>query len=186
MSKFDYLIDLHTASAGRINSYYIRANMNKPVTRDLALLQNAQIIVHNPPADGTLRGAASAAGIPSITLEVGNPSLFQKGMIRSGLTGLINAMIYLDMMDDEIEQPEEPAILCKSSFWIYTDYGGLLSIKPGLTDMIQKDQHIATQTDIFGDKITDYFAPENGILIGKSTSPVNLTGGRILHLGILE
>ncbi|MEZ4684961.1 MAG: succinylglutamate desuccinylase/aspartoacylase family protein [Bacteroidia bacterium] len=186
VSKFDYLIDLHTASAGRINLYYIRANMNKPVTRELALLQNAQIIVHNPPADGTLRGAASAAGIPSITLEVGNPNTFQKGMIRSGLTGLINAMIHLDMVDDEIEKPDEPPIICKSSFWIYTDYGGLLSVKPGLTDMIRKDQLIASQTDIFGDKITDYFAPQDGILIGKSVSPVNQTGGRILHLGILE
>lgn len=185
VKQFDYLLDLHTASAGRINSYYIRANMNKPVTRELALLQNAQIIVHNPPADGTLRGAASEAGIPAITLEVGNPSLFQKGMIRSGITGLHNAMIYLDMLKGDIEPPEEEAIICQSSFWMYTEHGGLLSVKPGLTARLDKGEQVAVQTDIFGDVIATYKAPEKGILIGKSISPVNQTGGRILHMGAL-
>ncbi|MEM1123056.1 MAG: succinylglutamate desuccinylase/aspartoacylase family protein, partial [Bacteroidota bacterium] len=73
IQQFDYLVDLHTASFGRINSYYIRADMEDPVVKQMALLQNAQIIVHNPPSDGTLRGAADEKGIPAITLEVGNP-----------------------------------------------------------------------------------------------------------------
>ena len=78
IKQLDYLIDLHTASNGRINSYYIRADMSDEVVRKMALLQNAQIIVHNPPNDGTLRGTANAMDIPAITLEVGNPNLFQK------------------------------------------------------------------------------------------------------------
>ena len=57
VKHFDYLIDLHTASFGRVNSYYVRADMEQEATKELALLQNADIIVHNPPSDGTLRGA---------------------------------------------------------------------------------------------------------------------------------
>lgn len=30
--KLDYLIDLHTASFGRVNSYYVRADMNDPMS----------------------------------------------------------------------------------------------------------------------------------------------------------
>ena len=52
--NFDYMIDLHTASNGRINSYYIRADMSDEITAKMALLQNPEIIVHNPPSDGTL------------------------------------------------------------------------------------------------------------------------------------
>jgi len=37
-----------------------------------------------------------------------------------------------------------------------------------------------------GDIIKEYQAPENGIVIGKSVSPVNQAGGRILHLGIMK
>lgn len=181
--KFDFLLDLHTASTGRINSYYIRADMDHEVTRKLAMLQNAQIIVHNPPADGTLRGAADEAGIPAITLEVGNPSSFQKGMIRSGITGMYNALVFLGILEDEIEEPDIAPVICSSSFWIYTEVGGLLTVKPALAELVSRGDLIATQTDIFGTKIIDYFAPEDGIVIGKSVNPVNQTGGRILHLG---
>lgn len=181
---FDYLLDLHTASFGRINSYYIRADMKHPVTRKLAMLQNAQIIVHNPPSDGTLRGAASALDIPAITLEVGNPNTFQKKLIRSGIEGIHNALSFLEMTDDEIEKPEKEAVLCKRSYWVYTDRGGLLSVHVGLTDRVKKGDQIASLRDVFGNLTREYYAPEDGIIIGKSVSPVNQSGGRILHLGV--
>ena len=40
---FNYLIDMHTASTGRINSLYVRANMRHPVTARMAFLQNPQV-----------------------------------------------------------------------------------------------------------------------------------------------
>jgi hypothetical protein len=49
---FDYLIDLHTASFGRVNSYYVRSDLNDPVSADLAKLQQPQIILHNSGQDG--------------------------------------------------------------------------------------------------------------------------------------
>ncbi|MCO6476371.1 MAG: succinylglutamate desuccinylase/aspartoacylase family protein [Phaeodactylibacter sp.] len=186
VSKFDYLIDLHTASFGRVNSYYIRADMSAPETQKMALLQNAQIIVHNPPSDGTLRGAADALGIHAITLEVGNPNTFQKGLIRSGLTGIHNMLHALNMTDDEIEEPEKPPVICHHSYWLYTDTGGILTVHPQVAQMVKKGEVVATLRNIFGDLIREYAAPEDGIVIGKSVSPINQTGGRILHLGVLE
>lgn len=186
IKHFDYLVDLHTASFGRINSYYIRADLRDPVTRKMAFLQNGQIVVHNPPSDGTLRGAASEIDIPAITLEVGDPNTFQKGMIRSGLTGIYNLLIYLDMIDGEIEEPEFPTIICKSSYWIFTDSGGILRIHPKITELIQKGQLIATIHDLFGNLVKEYFAPEDGVVIGRNVNPVAQTGSRVIHLGILK
>ena len=186
VKHFDYILDLHTASFGRINSYYIRADMSQPITRELALLQNADIIVNNPPSDGTLRGAAAEIGIPSITLEVGNPNTFQKKLIRSGVDGIHNVICHLKMIDDDLEIAEKETVICKSSYWIYTDTGGLLHIQPELRQIVEKDDILAIQRNIFGKKIREYRAPQKGIIIGKSISPVNQTGGRILHLGILE
>lgn len=184
VQSFDYLLDLHTASFGRVNSYYIRADMKDPITRKLAMLQNAQIIVHNPPSDGTLRGAADAIDIPAITLEVGNPNTFQKKLIRSGKEGIHNVLSYLEMTDDPIEPPTAPAVICKRSFWIYTDIGGLLNIPVQLTQQVKKGDLLATMRDVFGNLLKEFHAPEDGIVIGKSISPVNQSGGRILHLGI--
>ncbi len=186
LNQFDYLVDLHTASNGRVNSYYIRADMSDEVVRKMALLQNAQIIVHNPPNDNTLRGTAGELDIPAITLEVGDPNMFQKGMIRDGMTGIHNLLSWLNVTDFEIEENDSDTVLCKRSYWIFTDEGGMLQVYPKVTQMVEKGERIATLRNVFGDIIKEYFAPEDGVVIGKSTSPVNQTGGRILHLGIIK
>ncbi len=183
---FDYLIDLHTASFGRINSYYIRADMSDDITAQMAKLQNAQIIVHNPPSDGTLRGAVNELGIKAITLEVGDPNKFQKGMIRSGLTGIHNFLSHLGMVEEDIDPPESPTTLCQSSYWLYSDRGGILRVYPGLTDLVKKGDKIAEIQTIFGNVIKSYYAPEDGIVIGKSIDPIAQSGSRILHLGLLK
>ncbi len=185
VKQFDYLIDLHTASNGRINSYYIRADMEDETVKKMALLQNSQIIVHNPPNDGTLRGTADELGIPAITLEVGNPNLFQKGMIRDGLTGIHNFLAYFGFTEDEIEESQDETVICPKSYWVYTDMGGFLSVHPPVMHQLAPGEVMATMRNVFGDTIKEYYAPEAGIVIGKSVSPVNQTGGRILHLGII-
>ncbi len=186
VKQFDYLLDLHTASVGRSNSYYLRADMNIPIVKELALLHNADIIVHNPPSDGTLRGAAGEMNIPAITLEVGNPNTFQKRMIRSGVDGIHNVLSYLKMIDDELILTDKKTVICNKSYWLYTDMGGLLSINVELRDIVKKGEVLATLRDIFGNKVKEYTSPEDGIVIGKSVSPVNQSGGRILHLGIMD
>ena len=186
INQFDFLLDLHTASNGRINSYYIRADMSDEMVRKMALLQNAQIIVHNPPSDGTLRGTADELEIPAITLEVGNPNLFQKGMIRDGLTGIHNLLGHLNITDSQVEEQSNETVICKKSYWIYTNTGGLLTVHPDVTQLVKKGEQIATLRNVFGDIVEEFEAPENGIVIGKSVSPVNQAGGRILHLGIVK
>lgn len=181
--QVEYLIDLHTASFGRINSYYIRADLQDPITAKMAELQNAEIIVNNPAPDSTLRGSAGLLGIHAITVEAGDPHKFQRGMIRSAITGTFNVMRYLDMIDEPIVTPDEAPVICRDSYWIYTSAGGILEVFPQITEKIVKDQKIARVRNIFGDVIKEYYAPEDGVVIGKSINPINPTGSRILHLG---
>ena len=61
-----------------------------------------------------------------------------------------------------------------------------MTIHVGLRDQLKKGDLIATIRDVFGNVLEEYHAPEDGIVIGKSISPVNQTGGRILHLGIID
>jgi predicted deacylase len=48
----------------------------------MARLQQPQIVLHNSGQDGTLRSAASARGIRAITVEIGNPQLFQSQYVQ--------------------------------------------------------------------------------------------------------
>lgn len=185
VKKCHYILDLHTASFGFINSYYIRADMDHPQTARLAELQNAQIILHNPPLDGTLRGAADALGIPAITLEAGNPHVIQRDMVRALVIGARNVLYQLQMLEGTIEPPLTPPILCRRSTWLYTDHGGLLHVLPQVTDFVRKGQLVAILQNVFGDIVGKYHAPEDAVVIGKSVCPTHQTGGRILHLGLL-
>lgn len=181
----DYLLDLHTASFGRVNSYYIRANLHERENARLAQLQNAQIILDSPAPDSTLRGYFNSKGARAVTLEVGDPNRFQKGLIRSGLTGIFNTLIDLNMINGEIEHPEKAPVICSHSFWQYTDEGGFLEVIPQVADLVSKGQVIAILRNIFGDVLEEYRAQESGVIIGKSNHPVAQTGSRIIHLGIV-
>jgi predicted deacylase len=185
VDSFDYLLDLHTASFGRVNSLYIRADMRDPRTAELAYLQRSEIVVHNRASDATLRGAAMARGIPAITVEIGNPHVWQERYTDRGVAGIRAAMGYAGLIDPpELEDCPAP-VICKSSSWMYTDRGGLLEVYPKLREVVEKGQRVATVRTAFGDVIREYDAPDAGIVVGRSVDPIGQTGARILHLGIV-
>lgn len=181
---FDSLVDLHTASFGRVNSLYVRADMTDAKAAEMAYLQRPQIILHSPPSDHTLRGAAAELGIPAVTLEIGNPQRFHRDYIRRSLVGLRAVMAHHGMSRRRAIAAGPPPVLCERSYWLYTDHGGLLEVFPDVTDLVQEGQEIAQLTNPFGDVITTYRAPEAGVVIGRSVNPVGQTGARILHLGV--
>ncbi len=185
VKNVDYLIDLHTASFGRINSLYVRADMSHEIVAQMAELQEPQIIVNKCGEAGTLRGEASRIGIPTITVEVGDPYLFQKKHIRPSIFGLNNVLVDLGMIDEEMEDIDHDAIICKKSFWVYAKNGGILHVFPNLTDLIKKGDLIANITDIFGSVIEEIVAPVNAVVVAKSTNPVCQVGSRVIHLGVI-
>lgn len=181
---FDHLLDLHTASFGRINSLYVRADMKHEQTARMAYLQKPQIILHNRASDGTLRGAAMELGIPAITVEIADPHRFQPRYIRPAVAGVQAVMAELGLVRRRPPRGGPPPILCERSHWMYTDRGGLLEVLPDLAQMVERDEVIARVRDPFGELRAEYRAKEAGVVIGKSTNPVGQTGARILHLGI--
>lgn len=179
----DYLVDMHTASVGRVNSLYVRADLDSPAADRMARLQRPQIILDDPPSDRTLRGCADELGIPAITVEIGNPQRFQAAFIKRSLAGLRAVMNDVGMVPKRKLAPLPKAIVCRRSAWLYTDHGGLLEVFPRMVDRVAKDEPIARLTNIFGDVVREYRAPADGVIIGKSVDPVAETGARIVHLG---
>ena len=184
-THFDYLIDLHTASSGRVNSLYVRADLQQPETGQMAFLLRPQIIVHNPPSDYTLRGVAAEANKPAITVEVCDPLRFQSDPIKRTLQGIRRITSHFGMtpVRKYVSKPKPP-VLCRESYWLLAERGGMINVKPKIAQYVQKGQSIATQVNIFGDLLHEYTAPEDGIVIGHAVNPIGQTGERILHLGV--
>jgi predicted deacylase len=184
VASFEYLVDLHTASFGRINSLYVRANLDQRDTAKLAALQHPEIVVHNEARDGTLREAAADRGIVAITVEVGNPLRFQRRLIRDSLAGIKNVLSTLEMIPDEVDPPGDPPVFCTGSRWIYAQHGGLLEVFPDVTDEVEEGELIARVSNVFGDLVAEYRSPVNGVIIGRSTNPICQTGARVAHVGV--
>ena len=183
LQRIDVLLDLHTASRGRVNSLYVRADMSDVRTARLAYLQRPEIIVHNPPSDGTLRGAAASAGIPAITVEIGNPSSFQDALTKRTTSGLRAVMANMGMISRRPPALGEEPIVCTRSRWTYTEAGGLLRVVPPLRARVDKGDTLATLTDIFGRPHSEVSAPFAGVVVGHAVDPVATTGTRVVHLG---
>jgi len=124
-------------------------------------------------------------GIPTITVEYGNPQVFQPKMIERGKLGVTNIMSWLRMIPQKQSIVTAP-IYCKKSYWIYLDQGGYLELTVALNQIVEAQELIAILRNPFGDIIKKYYAPEKGIVIGKTSNPINMSGGRIIHLGIIE
>ena len=185
---FDYLVDLHTASEGRVNSLYVRADLKQQMTAQMAYLLRPQIIVHNPPSDYTLRGTAAEAGKPAITVEVCDPQKFQRDPIARTVKGIRRILNHVGMIPTKATSQStttKPPILCRKSYWVLAERGGMMRCVPRIAEHFNRGQLIATQVNIFGDTIREYLAPEDGIVIGHCVNPIGQTGARILHLGVL-
>ncbi len=189
LPHLSFLADLHTASFGRENSLYIRADLSRDTLAQIALGFGADLVLSSREASaggntgGTLRAVAAENGIPGFTVELGNPQVYQEEMIERGRTGLLTAMQLLGMLPGTPEQASHP-VVCERSYWIYSDRGGLLERIPELGATVSRGQLIGILRDPFGRELTRYFAQEAGVVIGRATNPVVRDGGRILHLGI--
>lgn len=185
LPAIDYLIDIHTASAGRLNSLYVRVDLRHERSKTLALLLDPEIILHSPTSSGTLRSVALRQGIPAATLEAGNPSVIQGKMVYAGELGIRNILAHLDMLDGSVQKSRNP-IICESSKWLRTTGGGILQTDIRLLEQISKKQVVASTYDSFGNLLQEYTAPYDGVVIGRAAYPVSIPGTRFCHLGKLE
>ena len=184
IKRCDYLFDLHTASFGRVNTHYVRCDLSSPVVMELAARLDPQIILHSPNSDGTLRGAAAQRGIHALTVEIGDPQRIQKGLVRDAYSGLTAALAHLGMLNPVRPESEEEVICCQRSYWMYTKRGGLLNVLPALGDRLKKGDEVARLFNVWGDLVVRFYAPEDSVVIGKSTNPTAGAGSRIVHLGV--
>jgi predicted deacylase len=170
---------------------YARADLSNNTLRTLAKLQKPDIILDGKESSvgsvssKTMRAETISRNIPSVTIEYGNPQVFQEEMTDRGFQGILNTLGWLNMYGKiDLEGFEDIAVYCNRSYWIYMEEGGFLEINVKLNQKLLKGDKIAIVRNAFGEIIKEYIAPEDGIVIGKSSNPENMSGGRIIHLGV--
>jgi len=181
IKRCDYCIDLHTAAVRRTNFPNVRADLSNEPLAKLARAFGAEVIIDSKGPKGSLRASACKAGCHTLILEAGEIWKVEPGVVEYALRGIRNCLRSLGMIEGK---PTKPAfrIETKTTKWIRAAQGGFLEfhISPG--DIVDKDQPLATNTDLMGDEQNVILAPRSGVVIGMTTLPSVAPGDPICHL----
>ena len=183
IAKCDALIDLHTGSNERANLPQIRADLRNPDIVTLTQGFGSMVILHSTPAIGTLRYAATKAGIPTVTLEAGGPSQLELNEVRHGVKGIETLVNSLGMIKKRNRWSDPEPVYYRSS-WVRADNGGILLADVSLGSTVRKGDLLGTITDPMSNARSELLSPYSGRIIGMARNQVVMPGFAAFHVGI--
>ena len=183
VSHCDALVDLHTGSFERANLPQIRADLRNPDVVTLTQGFGSMVILHSTPAVGTLRYAATRAGIPAVTLEAGGPSQLELGEVKLGVKGIETLVNTLGMIRKRRLWGDPEPVYYRSS-WVRADNGGILLSDVSLGSTVRKGDLLGTITDPMNNARTEVRSPYAGRIIGMARNQVVMPGFAAFHVGI--
>ena len=179
----DALIDLHTGSFERANLPQIRADLRNPDVVTLTQGLGGMVILHSTPAVGTLRHAATRAGIPAVTLEAGGPSVLELNEVKHGVNG-IETLISAIGMQRKLRLWSDPEPVYYRSSWVRADSGGILLADVRLGSTVQEGDLLGTINDPMSNARSEVRSPYSGRIIGMARNQVVMPGFAAFHVGI--
>jgi len=181
INRCDYGIDLHTAAVRRTNFPNVRADMTNPGCKKMAMAFGCEIIVDQDGPEGSFRKCATAAGCPTIILEAGEVWKVESTYVETAIRGITNCLSLLGMTDKQPELGPEPTVI-HSTQWVRADAGGFLQFHVSPGEFVNKDQLLATNSELLGLEQESIYSPYSGIVIGMSTMPAVSPGDPVVHI----
>ncbi len=182
MTHCDALVDFHTGSFDRSNLPQVRADLRTPEVREFTRGFGATTVLHSPGTRGMLRYAATLAGIPAVTFEVGGPGELQAAEIAFGVQA-IQTLLHKLGMTRHLPEWDATQPIFYDSQWVRADAGGLLLSRVELGDAVERGQVLGVVIDPINDIERELVSPVKGHVLGKARNQVVLPGFAAFHVG---
>jgi predicted deacylase len=179
----DAIVDLHTGSFERANLPQLRADLRNPDVVTLTHGFGAMVVLHSKPTIGTLRYAATLAGIPAVTVEAGGPSQLELAEVKHGVKGIETLLTTLGMTR-RMRLWGDPEPIYYRSSWVRADNGGILLSDVSLGSTVRKGDLLGSITDPMSNARTELRSPYSGRIIGMARNQVVMPGFAAFHVGI--
>ncbi|HNP34567.1 MAG TPA: succinylglutamate desuccinylase/aspartoacylase family protein [Woeseiaceae bacterium] len=179
----DALVDIHTGSFERANLPQIRADLRDPDVVTLTQGFGATVILHSTPGAGTLRYAATQAGIPTVTLEAGGPLVLELNEVIHGVKGIETLISSLGMVK-KIRLWGSPQPVYYRSSWVRAGAGGILLANVSLGSTVREGDILGVITDPMSNANKEIRSPYSGRIIGMARNQVVMPGFAAFHIGI--
>jgi len=185
----DFGLDFHTSTRGRTNMLHVRADMTDESVARVAMAFGSNVIIDSDGPDGSLRGEASADGIPTISIEMGKAHRFQRTLIDEALAGIRSVFAEFGLLETpSVRWPGWRTVIAghTEKTWIRADDGGIVEMHFGRGSLVQEGDTICTITNPFKEDSVSVEAPFTGLLVGALENPVVYPGNPICHLVELD
>ena len=181
ISRCEYGIDLHSGSDNRANLPQVRADLDDERTRRVAEAFGAPLLLHARLRDGSLREAATQAGMAMLLYEGGEDNRYDNYAIDAAYDGVRRVLGLLGMFEGAPGN-SAPSVVSRQSRWVRAQRGGLLRAEVELGDRVESRQVLGHLSDIFGRGNLAVRAPFDGIVIGQTRSPRANQGDALFHV----
>ena len=149
----------------------------------LTLGFGSMVVLHSEPTAGTLRHAATMAGIPAVTVEAGGPSQLELAEVKDGVKGVETLLTTLGMVK-KLRLWGDPEPVYYRSSWVRADNGGILLADVSLGSTVRAGDLLGTITDPMNNARTELYSPYSGRIIGMARNQVVMPGFAAFHVGI--
>ena len=176
------LVDLHTGSLNRTNVPQVRADLRNPAAARMTQAFGATVVLHSKGESGSLRRAAAAAGIPSVTFEMGEPLRVQPEQVEHGAKA-VETLLYSLGMTKTRRYWGEPEPVYYASKWVRVDHGGILFSDAALGERVSEGELLGVVTDPITNQQHRIYAPISGRVLGMALNQVVLPGFAAYRIG---
>lgn len=181
VSRCDLGIDFHTGSAGRSNLPHLRCDLDDPETRRLARAFGAPVIYHAKTRDGSLRGAAAAAGVQALLYEGGEAHRFNEDAVAIAVRGAERTLAAVEMLQADTEAAPS-TVEVRQSRWMRASRAGFARIRVPLGARVREGDVIAAVAEAFGNQEVLVRSRIAGIVIGVLQEPQVHRGDALVHV----
>src|SRR5690606_26403546 len=133
--------------------------------------------------DGSLRAAAVRFGIPSVTMEAGEPMRMQSEVVAEGVQA-IQVMMTKTGLYGKASKWYKPAPVYYKSVWVRVNQSGILFSQAPLGKRVMPGEVLGTGTDPITSARSEVGAPGRGRILGMALDQVVLPGFAAYHIGI--
>ena len=183
VKQCDLLVDLHTGSFYRTNMPQLRADMDNPLVADFVEMFGDIPVLNSRGNRHTLRGAAVRAGIPTVTLEAGEPMRLQQEMVNVGVR-TINTLMAKSGMYSKMGLWTRPAPAFYDSAWVRVNSSGILLSRMQLGDEVKEGDVLGAVSNPVSNEQIDIISPYNGRILGMALDQFVMPGFAVYHIGI--
>ena len=183
IQRCERLVDLHTGSFHRTNLPQLRADLANPDILEMTKGFGGIAVLQSVGASGTLRRAAADAGIPSVTIEAGEPLRLQTQEVDQGVKGIETLMHRLEMIERNRLWPDPQPVFYESR-WVRANRGGILLGQVALGERVRQGTVLGTVTDPVTNVTAQVTSPYNGRVLGMALNQVVMPGFAAFRVGI--